>query len=314
MTTSQDGPGAPRPNLVIAGVAKAGTTSLFRYLAQHPEICASSIKETRYFTPLRYGQPLAPMSEYTRLFAHCSGERYRMEATPGYYAGGAVVARAVEDLLPQPRIIVVLRDPVQRCWSWYRFVKSTAKIPKDMSFAAYIDRCFEMAETGADLQQENQPYLGVHGGRYDEWFEDWSSTFGERLRFDFFEDLARRPQEVTEDICAWLGLATAPCGDIAYHVENRTVQYKHAGLQRAALALNRRGEAFFARRPGFKRAIRGAYYRLNADTREERLDAGSRQRLTDFYAPHNERLAAQLGRAGLQDRLPDWLPRTEKVE
>ena len=43
------------PNLVIAGVPKAGTTSLFNYLAQHPDICPSDVKETRYFEPLRYG-------------------------------------------------------------------------------------------------------------------------------------------------------------------------------------------------------------------------------------------------------------------
>jgi hypothetical protein len=41
------------PNLIIAGAQKAGTSSLFWYLAQHPQICASDRKELRYFTPRR---------------------------------------------------------------------------------------------------------------------------------------------------------------------------------------------------------------------------------------------------------------------
>jgi hypothetical protein len=41
------------PNLVIAGVGAAGTTSLFYYLIQHPDICGSNVKEVRYFTPVK---------------------------------------------------------------------------------------------------------------------------------------------------------------------------------------------------------------------------------------------------------------------
>src|SRR4051794_41003093 len=63
------------PNLIIAGVSKGGTTSLFRYLAQHPDICPSPIKELRYFEPLRYGEPLTPIESCARHFEHCTGQR-----------------------------------------------------------------------------------------------------------------------------------------------------------------------------------------------------------------------------------------------
>jgi hypothetical protein len=98
------------PNLLIAGVAKAGTTSLFRYLAQHPDVCPSDVKELRYFSALRYGEDMAPLESYSAHFAHCEGQRYRMEATPGYYAGGRLVADAVDDLLPGARVLVSFRD------------------------------------------------------------------------------------------------------------------------------------------------------------------------------------------------------------
>src|SRR3712207_9448996 len=63
------------PNLIIAGVGKGGTTSLFRYLGQHPQVCASRVKELRYFQSLRYGEPMAPLDQYTRHFAHWNGQR-----------------------------------------------------------------------------------------------------------------------------------------------------------------------------------------------------------------------------------------------
>ena len=50
----------PRTDAVIAGVNKAGTTSLFVSLSTHPDVAPSAIKETRYFLPARYGQPLEP--------------------------------------------------------------------------------------------------------------------------------------------------------------------------------------------------------------------------------------------------------------
>ena len=312
MPPSADHQALPLANLVIAGVAKAGTTSLFRYLAQHPDVCPSSVKEPRYFTAVRYSEPLAPLTDYSRLFAHWGGERWRMEATPGYFPGGKAVAGAIDEVLPDSRVVVLFRDPVQRCWSWYRFVKSTARIPKDLGFAGYLDRCLELHEQGIDHLRENQPFWGVGGGCYDHWIDDWLEVFGGRLRVEFFESLVARPQEVTEALCRWLDVDPTPCAGFGYHVENKTVQYKNRGLQRVALSLNRGAESYFARHPELKRRLRGAYYRVNGDTAPERLDDESLERLTAFYAPHNERLAESLTAAG-DDRLPVWLTSTGRV-
>jgi hypothetical protein len=299
------------PNLLIAGVSKAGTTSLFRYLAQHPDVCASDVKELRYFSALRYGEPLAPTEDYARHFASCRGERYRMEATPGYYAGGRLVAEAVESLLSETRVVVSFRDPVQRCWSWYRFVRSTARIPKDMTFEQYVDRCEQLRRDGVDGTRENQPFWGLSGGCYDSWFEDWRDVFGPRLRIEFFDDVIRRPQSVVEGIAAWLGIDTAVCADFRYTVENKTVQYKNKGLQKVALSVNRRSEQFFAAHPAAKRRLRGMYYRVNSDPSEERLSEEVRDRLAEFYSGHNERFAAMLIAAGSD--VPEWLSAYRRV-
>src|SRR4051794_6897093 len=75
-------------NLVVIGVNKAGTTSLFDYLGRHPDIGLSDVKELRYFSPLRYGESLEPLASYAEHFDHCLQERYAVEATPSYFYGG----------------------------------------------------------------------------------------------------------------------------------------------------------------------------------------------------------------------------------
>lgn len=295
------------PNLIIAGVPKGGTTSLFRYLAQHPDICASRNKELRYFDAVRYGEPVPPLSSYARHFTHWTGERYRMEGTPGYFSGGAPVATATNASLEDARILVSLRDPVERCWSWYRFVRGRARIPKEMMFADYLDVCEELRERGVDGLRENQAFVGLRGGCYDEWFDTWRSLFGERLHVAFFDDLVVDSLGVVQEVLRWLDLDERPAANFRFEAENRSVQYRNRPLLKAALVLNRRGESFFERHAELKRVLRSAYYLVNREPAADRLDDGQRERLAAFYAPHDERLAASLRASGL-NRLPAWLP------
>jgi hypothetical protein len=297
---------AQLPNLLVAGVPKGGTTSLFRYLAQHPEICASPVKELRYFEAARYGEPMAPLDTYARQFDHWSGQRYRMESTPGYFGGGSPVADAVHTTLDDPRVLVSLRDPVQRCWSWYRFVRGRARIPKDMSFATYLDTCERLRAAGLDGLRENQPYAGLRGGCYDEWIDAWRRRFGSDFRVVFFDDLAEYPKDTVIGILRWLDLDEEPVDGFRFEVENRSVQYRSRHVLQVALALNRYGETFFERHADLKRRLRRAYYAVNRNSAAEILDPADRERLTSFYAPHNARLAASL-RAASVGRLPHWL-------
>jgi Sulfotransferase family len=293
------------PNLVIAGVAKAGTTSLFTYLAQHPDICGADVKELRYFTALGRGGQLKPIEEYTRHFRGCTGSRYAMEATPEYFHGGRALARGLRETCPDVHVVVSLRSPAERCWSWFRFVKNRLRLPKDVPFDEYLDRCEELRAAGSDAARENYAYWGLGAGCYDEWLDDWRDEFGDRFRVIFFEDLVRDPAGVVRDVCAWLGLDTAVVDDFVFDAENTAVQYRAERLQRLAMAVNRRGEALLNRHPAVKRRIRSAYYRVNRQPSQDVFSPAARERLAEFYRPHNERLARQLTAAGIAH--PAWL-------
>ena len=74
-------------NLFVAGVPKAGTTSLFRYLALHPDIHPSNPKEPGYFHPFKIKEMASGLESYQKCFSGYSEQKYAMEATPGYFYG-----------------------------------------------------------------------------------------------------------------------------------------------------------------------------------------------------------------------------------
>lgn len=82
--------------LIVGGAEKAGTTSLYRYLAAHPEVCASLSKETDYF---RRANP--DRNQYLEQFPPIAdGQRLRLESSPGYLAEAEVVAPAIARVVP----------------------------------------------------------------------------------------------------------------------------------------------------------------------------------------------------------------------
>jgi hypothetical protein len=295
-------PGGPQagrlPNLVIVGVSRAGTTSLFNYLGQHPDVGSSEVKELRYFTAVRHGQALEPLASYAAHFRWCT-QTYAMEATPGYFCGGHAVASALDETCPSARALVCLRNPVDRCWSWFRFVKSRDRIPKDMSFGEYLDSCETFHEQGVDSDREHQAFWGLGGGCYAEWLDAWVDTFGDRFRVSFFDDLQRDPRGAVKSHCRWLGIDDGVVDDFDFALTNRSVLYRNRVLQKGAVVLNRRAESFFRRYPSLKRTLRDTYYAFNKAPAQPGMSADERERLNHFYRPYNSRLGEQLTRIGL---------------
>ncbi len=291
------------PNLVIAGVSRAGTTSLFNYLVGHPDAAGADVKELRYFTPLGYGGELGPIEEYAAHFRHAGDARVVFEATPGYFYGGRVVARAIAVTLPGARVVVSLRRPEDRCWSWFRFQRSRMRLPREMTFGGYLDRCLELRETGADRSYENRPFWGVRGGCYAEWLPGWMGELGERLGVVFFDDLEADSSGLMVSLAQWLGLDPAPfLRGPRFEVHNSPQQYRAKALQTLAVTTNRRAEGFFRRHPGLKRGLRAGYYRLNTAEFDTAIPRAEQARLREFYRPHNVVLAEQLAAIGM--RLP----------
>ncbi|HSQ38521.1 MAG TPA: sulfotransferase, partial [Anaerolineales bacterium] len=130
----------------MAGTEKSGTTSVYQYLGAHPDVAPSGRKETDYFrSPSPHSQ-----SAYEALFPGAEPGMLRMEASPGYLAESHLAAPAIASLIPDAKLLFILRDPIDRLLSSFEFHKSRFFIPEDLSFDAYIDLCarFERGEIG----------------------------------------------------------------------------------------------------------------------------------------------------------------------
>lgn len=297
------------PNLIIAGIRKGGTTSLSHYLGQHPDICSSELKKVGYFLPLKYDNDVGPLDSYAEHFEHCAGSRYRMEATPGYFLGGAKIAQPMADVLPDARVLIVLREPVDALWSHYRFVRSHLRIDEDMDFAAYLDRSRRLMATGEDLLRENAAYVAYRGGFYEQPLTEWSDAFGDGLRILFFDDLHADVVGMLSDLMVWLDLDPAPVAEFDFDVLNRSVQVRNRKLQHVALRFNRSAKGFFRRHHGVKRMLRNAYYVVNRDrTAKPRLDPELRAELQATYTESNVATAELIRDRSLAlGPLPAWL-------
>lgn len=109
------------PTFLVIGAPKAGTTALYRYLAEHPEIGVSSPKEIRYFGngDGKTWRRARNLEEYRRFFQPGDGEKAWGEASPQYLHWSADAAADIGETLPDVKLIVVLRDPSERAYSQY---------------------------------------------------------------------------------------------------------------------------------------------------------------------------------------------------
>ena len=125
-----------RPDFIIAGVPKSGSSSLARYLKQHPDVFWSPLKEPDYFRTddLRFvyrdperrvrGKSLAHIARrtpewYRSLFADARPDQKRGEASVGYFYGGRETARRIHAGAPGVKLLFILRQPADRAYSNY---------------------------------------------------------------------------------------------------------------------------------------------------------------------------------------------------
>lgn len=292
------------PNLIIPGVGKAGTTSLFWYLSQHPDVCPAAVKEPRYFGPLVYGEPLAPINEYQRLFTHCGSERYLMDGSPQYFQGGAAVIAAIREVLGTPRAIIVLRNPIDRVWSLYRFMKMHMTLPRTATLEPYITACEHVLRERPPRTRDNDIYWALAGSCYVEHLRTWLDALNDQALVLFFEQLTGDPRGTVSDVCRWLDLDASVVDRFDFDVENRTEMFRSKLLQRMALAMN--SERLLRQRRWLKRPLRNVYYKINRSRREERMSPKARSRLEEIFGEPNRQLLAELQRRGYRD-FPEWL-------
>ncbi len=230
------------------------------------------MKETDHFAPLRHeGGRVGPLADYAATVAHCGDQRWRLEASPAYCYGGEPVVRALRATLQDPRIVLCLRDPVDRLWSNHRDLHSRGSLLPGMDMAAFVAACARLRASGEDRLPRHRAYRGLSIGHYEEYVPIWLDAFGDDLRVVFFDDLVADPAGVVAGLCRWLGIDAAGAAGLVDGAHNRTVRHRSEALRRLAYGLNTLGRLVLRSRSGIVRALRTTYERLNAIPEEPAL-------------------------------------------
>jgi hypothetical protein len=153
------------PNLFIPGAGKSGTTSLHAYLREHPAVYMSRMKELHFFS--NDEAFLQGMDGYCQHFLDGSDKKYRGESSTTYMIMPSVAER-IRANIPDPWFIFVLRNPIDRVWSHYRWLKELGSERRPLR-QAFL----------ADLN--DTPDFNVHDPDYNFFFYGPESRYGTNL-------------------------------------------------------------------------------------------------------------------------------------
>lgn len=282
--------------VILGGTTKSATTSLFQYLAAHPEICASSIKETRFFLEEHYPRTLLPMhykkgvNQYTAFFNKCAGRKWFLEGTPDYLYSH-VTPKLLKENLESVRVVFCLREPVARVKSWYKYAQQIGWLKKNISFSQYVDCQFEKSYSNADLKQH---YLAVEQGKYSRHLERFFEILGrENVKVFFQDNVEASPQAVMQEVCEWLDIGYYFYDDFDFRHANVSVRVSSPGLHRKYIDVKR----FFSRKVVTHARLHGALRELRkqvdkavykalfkpADPTDSFYDESSVRKLSNYY-------------------------------
>ncbi|MGH7553533.1 MAG: sulfotransferase family protein [Longimicrobiales bacterium] len=211
------------PNFLIIGAGRSGTTSLYHYLRQHPEVFMSEVKEPSFFaymdTDLPSGIPgadwlrqtaVTTRREYESLFSGATGARAIGEASPAYLANSAAPAR-IQALIPDARLVAILRHPADRAHASYLGLRRDGVDPAPTFEEALRDE--ERREREGWVYAANL----VHTGFYYKWLSQYYARFPrEQLHVYLFEDLVTNASALMQDLFAFLGVDSRFVPDVTH--------------------------------------------------------------------------------------------------
>ncbi|MEL6651009.1 MAG: sulfotransferase [Bacteroidota bacterium] len=227
-----------KPSFFIIGEQKCGTSSLYRYLVAHPQVLPCQLKEPQFFSKgdhfvereiesywalfptkayqgdLNFVWP--ELNEEGRIY-HLEVEKKR-QAGMDYITGEAsansfreVPPALLQQYVPEAKLIVCLRDPVERCFSSHRMHQRFQVEGRDQGF---VVRDF-VRDIEAELAGEHQRYLAC--SRYIDYLPAWVDRFGwEQLKIVFTAELGDPilAPKVMTDLLDFLELPTYDYGGI----------------------------------------------------------------------------------------------------
>lgn len=189
------------PTFLIIGIEKSGTTSIYNYLKQHPQVYMSPIKETNFlereWEDVDNPNPkkIRTFEAYCNLFKDATDEVAIGEASPNYLFHYKGSSERIERYVPDVKMMAILRDPVQRAYSDYLMhVRDAINYGK-------VSSLYEQAKFKSETS------FTIRKGFYYEPVKYFFDKFGrDRVKIYFYDDLCRDSVALMQDIYRYIGV------------------------------------------------------------------------------------------------------------
>jgi len=265
------------PDFIIAGTQKAGTTWLKDHLASHPAV--SMVRGTPHY--FDQGWKTRSEESYRKLFTPTDGQIAGEKSTEYFDTLDTVgIAQRMRAMVPDVKVIVILRDPVQRAISAFDHLVISGLIPAP-------------SDPEAELFADRHGHRVIERGEYLPQIESYLSVFAPEqfLTLIFEEDVVANPVEGLRKVQEFLGLeATPPPENVGEAVNKRR-------LSRLGVTLTHKVRKI----PKARSIVRELDRFSRGDAYKTAWPETTPARLAQHYAPHNERLFEFLGRP-----IPSW--------
>lgn len=198
------------PNFLVIGAAKSGTSALWNFLRQHPEICMAVRKEPNFFSidEIRHFRngigdveyQVLDLAGYRALYGHARQESAIGEASNSTLYFPCAVDK-VREHVPRARLIALLRQPADRAFSAYMHLRRDGREPIE-DFRAALE-----AEDERIAAHWSFSWHYRNAGRYHRQLKPFYDAFGaERIRIFLYDDFRAHPRRVLREIFRFLGV------------------------------------------------------------------------------------------------------------
>lgn len=286
------------PTFIVGGAGKSGTTTIDQVLRCHPDVGMSRVKEPCYFCwedldADRNHFATKSLIEYKRHFADHAGKIAIGEVSP-HYLGRPKAAQRIRELLPECKLIFVLRNPIERAFSLYMHFRRDSVEPE-----ADFLRALEGSRFSWNYTVE---------GRYAELLETYLCAFSEsQIKVMFFDDMKKDGPRFFGELFSFIGVRQdVPLGIIDKVQSNVSGLPQNPVLGGVLKVAGRPGVRGIARKwlPAAARNLANTHLHrwMARDLKKLPMPTEARTWLCNYYSDDLMRLSRMTGR-----KLDHWL-------
>ena len=266
------------PNLLIVGAAKSGTTSLHNYLKQHPDIYMSNHKEPHFLINNEIGVNRIPkginnLQDYSNLFSNGASYKYRGESSAMYLQFPEIAIKNIDRYLDEDvKIIIMLRNPIERAFSGYQHVKRY-NLDEDLDFEDALEISEQRYFTNNNITPASRY---IHIGMYNEFVRKFKTKFKTNVHIIIYKDFINNTNQELSRLFSFLGIKDV---QIDFNKQYMVGGWKWKNDLFRKIFMKRH---FLKKFIPFKRSIRVAF-KLYATDSVEKIDDTIREKLIGIY-------------------------------